>query len=606
VKWPYKRRIDPAHAWGVVAVGSAGLVAIPAILATLHATDSQFRWWWPTNWMAIPAAIFLIGVALAALPIRRPEQAARGAAEVRADGTSVVGANRKGADDELPKPTRPRMPAPALEPGHVASEQMPAAAEPAGHAFICYAREDASHVDWLQQFLQDAGIRVWRDTADLWPGQDWHTQIRQAITGNALVFLACFSRASLARARSHQNEELVLAIEQLRLRRPDDPWLIPVRFDDCQIPDRDIGGGRTLASLQCTDLFGDPCHQNAQRLVQAIRRLLGHHDAAAPSLTPTTHSAAIPEVEIGEPGESDSGFSPPVRSVVHVRVSEPISDLTACFVTDQNLGGTTDLGHAAMHVSTSVWRIRSDHLLRSVRDVIIGYNTTENGRKMQRFQWDGHDHEYDSSAPSADGSHLSALHQIKQALRAGQDVGRRTAGTVPAGQGSQPQQPMPAAQAAAPEGARSPHPFPASLTQRTIPLNDGLHPGTMLAIEVHAHHELGHATVLVTGITGPPGAATIPPPARLYWHPARQASATIAQGGSNFINVARTGPMPPGALMDTPDHELPWTLPDGQWQVDLQLTATGYPAMAITATFNVSRAHGFPVQSLEWLTLSGH
>jgi len=456
VKWPYNRRIDPAHAWGVVAIGTAGLMAIPAILATLHATDSRFRWWWPTNWMAVPAAIFLLGVGLAALPVRRPKQAARGTAEVRADDASVIGVSRK-SDDDSREPTRPRMPAPALEPDRIVSKPLPAVAESAGHAFICYVREDVGHVDQLQQILQDAGIPVWRDTADLWPGQDWHAQIRSAITGNALVFLACFSQASLARAKSHQNEELVLAIEQLRLRRPDDPWLIPVRFDDCTIPDRDIGGGRMLASLQSADLFGDRYQQNAERLVQAVRRLLGQRDATAPGLAPATRSPATPEVEIEVPGKSDLGFSPPVRSVVHIRVSEPIRDLTACYVTDQNLGGTTDLGHVAVHVSTSSWRIRSEHMLRSVGDVIIGYTTIENGRKIRRFQWDGHDHEYDSSAPGADGSHLSALHQIKQAMRARQDVSRRPVGTAPVRQDSQPRQPMPAVSPASEMGPAARH-----------------------------------------------------------------------------------------------------------------------------------------------------
>lgn len=51
-------------------------------------------------------------------------------------------------------------------------------------------------------------------------------------------------------------KELSLAIDQLRLRRPDDPWLIPVRFDDCNIPDLELGVGRTLASIQRADLFG--------------------------------------------------------------------------------------------------------------------------------------------------------------------------------------------------------------------------------------------------------------------------------------------------------------------------------------------------------------
>lgn len=63
----------------------------------------------------------------------------------------------------------------------------------AGHVFISYVREDADRVGQLQRALQVAGIPVWRDTADLWPGEDWQAKIRSAITDNALVFIACFS-----------------------------------------------------------------------------------------------------------------------------------------------------------------------------------------------------------------------------------------------------------------------------------------------------------------------------------------------------------------------------------------------------------------------------
>jgi TIR domain len=144
-----------------------------------------------------------------------------------------------------------------------------------GHVFVSYVREDSPNVDRLQWALQDAGIRVWRDTVDLWPGEDWRRKIRQAITSDTLVFLACFSRKSLARVRSYQNEELTLAIEQLRQRRPDEPWIIPVRFDECEIPDVDIGGGRSLASIQRADLFGERFDEGAARLIQAVVRLLG-------------------------------------------------------------------------------------------------------------------------------------------------------------------------------------------------------------------------------------------------------------------------------------------------------------------------------------------
>ena len=146
-----------------------------------------------------------------------------------------------------------------------------------GHAFISYVREDVTDADRLHQALEAAGVRVWRDKSDLWPGEDWREKIRRAITDDALVFIACFSRKGVARKRSYQNEEISLAIEQLRLRRPGEPWLIPVRFDDCEIPDLDIGGGRTLASIQRADLFGDHSDEGALRLVTAVLRLLGQY-----------------------------------------------------------------------------------------------------------------------------------------------------------------------------------------------------------------------------------------------------------------------------------------------------------------------------------------
>jgi hypothetical protein len=148
----------------------------------------------------------------------------------------------------------------------------------AGHAFLSYVREDSDQADRLQRALEDAGIPVWRDTSDLWPGEDWRLKIRNAITDGALVFLACFSRNSLARTTSYQNEELVLAIEQLRQRRPEQPWLIPVRFDESETPDRDIGGGRMLSSLQRVDVFGDRFDAGVARLVEGIGRILGPSD----------------------------------------------------------------------------------------------------------------------------------------------------------------------------------------------------------------------------------------------------------------------------------------------------------------------------------------
>jgi hypothetical protein len=166
-----------------------------------------------------------------------------------------------------------------------------------GHVFLSYVREDAHRADQLQHVLEAAGVSVWRDTANLQPGDDWRIKIRHAISENSLVFLACFSSHSAARIKSYQNEELMLAIEQLRLRLPDNPWLIPVRFDDCDIPDLDLGGGRTLASVQRVDLFGTGRDVGTARLVGAVLRLLGNRPASsdsAPAATAQEHDGYTP------------------------------------------------------------------------------------------------------------------------------------------------------------------------------------------------------------------------------------------------------------------------------------------------------------------------
>ena len=142
------------------------------------------------------------------------------------------------------------------------------------HAFISYVRDDGVRVDRLQRILEAAGVAVWRDTADLWPGDDWKSEIRKAISVSALAFIACFSERSAARERTYQYEELLLAAEELRLRPTDQPWLIPVRFSECTLPALDLGVGRTLESLQRVDLIDNDWDEGGARLVAGVLRIL--------------------------------------------------------------------------------------------------------------------------------------------------------------------------------------------------------------------------------------------------------------------------------------------------------------------------------------------
>jgi len=148
--------------------------------------------------------------------------------------------------------------------------------------------------------------------------------INSGYSSNTLDFVACFSRQSLAREVSHQNEELALAIEQMRLRRPDRPWLIPLRFDECEIPDWDIGGGRTLSTIQRVDAFGGRTADETRRLVSAVRQILGQ-DAEGPSPAQARHGE--PEYEGTPLGWPMRQVSDPFQFEVHRAIGTDTADL---------------------------------------------------------------------------------------------------------------------------------------------------------------------------------------------------------------------------------------------------------------------------------------
>jgi hypothetical protein len=124
------------------------------------------------------------------------------------------------------------------------------------HAFISYVREDAAKIAVIVNNLRDNGVDLWIDRDSLVAGERWKESIKKAIqTGE--YFVAIFSRNRLSKERSVAHDELLVAIEELRLRPYNRRWFIPVRLDDCDIPDIPIGPKETLNSLQRIDFFKD-------------------------------------------------------------------------------------------------------------------------------------------------------------------------------------------------------------------------------------------------------------------------------------------------------------------------------------------------------------
>lgn len=137
------------------------------------------------------------------------------------------------------------------------------------HVFISYVREDQDVVDRLCRELRSRDVEVWLDREEILPGQRWREAIRGAIR-NGAFFIACFSKHYTSRSRNYMNEELTIAIEEIRLRTTSITWFIPVRLSRCQVPERSIGAGETLLDLQWVDLFSD-----WQRDIKKILRTMG-------------------------------------------------------------------------------------------------------------------------------------------------------------------------------------------------------------------------------------------------------------------------------------------------------------------------------------------
>ena len=121
------------------------------------------------------------------------------------------------------------------------------------HVFISYVSENQKLVDKLVTDLERRDIRCWLDRSELLPGIRWQEAIKEAISAGAF-FIACFSKEYYQKEKSYMNEELVIAIEELRQRPNDRIWFIPIKLSDCAIPNRSIGAGETLRAIQWIDL----------------------------------------------------------------------------------------------------------------------------------------------------------------------------------------------------------------------------------------------------------------------------------------------------------------------------------------------------------------
>jgi serine/threonine protein kinase len=125
--------------------------------------------------------------------------------------------------------------------------------------FLSYVREDEEKVESLYQKLSEKGFKPWMDKKDILPGEDWELSIRRAIRSSDF-FLACLSANSVNR-RGFLQKEIKDALDIWQEMLDSDIYLIPVRLEDCEMPE-------SLRRFQRVDLFEK---DGWTRLVKAIQ-----------------------------------------------------------------------------------------------------------------------------------------------------------------------------------------------------------------------------------------------------------------------------------------------------------------------------------------------
>jgi hypothetical protein len=128
--------------------------------------------------------------------------------------------------------------------------------------FICHSSQDKPIVRELyQNLLTEGWIDPWLDVKKLLPGQDWRTEIEQAVDA-ADIIVICLSNNSVDKEGFIQKE--LRYAREIALEKPDNTlFLIPLRLEICEVP-------RGLRFFQWVDYFGNDKNQNYRDLLESL------------------------------------------------------------------------------------------------------------------------------------------------------------------------------------------------------------------------------------------------------------------------------------------------------------------------------------------------
>ena len=182
--------------------------------------------------------------------------------------------------------------------------------------FLCHASEDKAQVREVYPRLHAIdGFEPWLDEEELLPGQDWDYEIKLALKASDFI-LIFLSRASVAK-RGYVQREMKLALDALQELPEGTIHTIPVRLDDCDVPE-------PFRRYHWVNLF-DP--NGFDRIVRAIRAEIAKRSELTPPRSPEPSPRPIDAVSPRE-----EAATPPVsekdRSEVHHPTTSDTREIT--------------------------------------------------------------------------------------------------------------------------------------------------------------------------------------------------------------------------------------------------------------------------------------
>jgi TIR domain/Protein of unknown function (DUF3298) len=141
--------------------------------------------------------------------------------------------------------------------------------------FLSHAHEDKAKVEEVYERLRTDGFSPWMAERDITAGEEWQASIWRAIKASDFFVVFLSIRACLKRGFFQKEIKQALDIWDEKLE--DDIYLIPVRLDECSVPER-------INRFQYVNIYGpggydqlaDALHKGVQRLqtvpAQSVQR----------------------------------------------------------------------------------------------------------------------------------------------------------------------------------------------------------------------------------------------------------------------------------------------------------------------------------------------